>query len=61
MVSTHDRHKQTKKILVSPLKIYRKPNSKKKENSEIGNFKDWPTKETRVTRKKIEILVMSNP
>ncbi|KAF6167610.1 hypothetical protein GIB67_031193 [Kingdonia uniflora] len=40
MVSTHDQLKQTKKILVSSLKIHRKPNSKKNVNSEMGNSED---------------------
>ncbi|KAF6138114.1 hypothetical protein GIB67_033528, partial [Kingdonia uniflora] len=37
MVSTRDHLKQTKEKLVSPLKIHRKPNSKKKENLEMGD------------------------
>ncbi|KAF6134699.1 hypothetical protein GIB67_002100, partial [Kingdonia uniflora] len=60
MVSTCDRLKQMKEILVSPLKIHRKPNSRKKENLEMGDSKDWLTKKMRVMWKKIEILVMPN-
>ncbi|KAF6171379.1 hypothetical protein GIB67_009520 [Kingdonia uniflora] len=37
MVSTRDRLKQTKEKLVSPLKIHRKPNSKKKDDLEMGD------------------------
>ncbi|KAF6147271.1 hypothetical protein GIB67_013092, partial [Kingdonia uniflora] len=59
MVSTRDRLKQTKKILVSLLKIYRNPNLKK-ANSEMGDSEDRLTKETRVTRRRIEILMMPN-
>ncbi|KAF6167706.1 hypothetical protein GIB67_017201, partial [Kingdonia uniflora] len=58
MVYTRDQLKQTKKILMSPLKIYQKSNSKKKANSEMNDFEDRLMKETRVTRMKIEILVI---
>ncbi|KAF6139374.1 hypothetical protein GIB67_026216 [Kingdonia uniflora] len=37
MISTRDRLKQTKEKLVSPLKIYRKPNSKKNDDLEMGD------------------------
>ncbi|KAF6174913.1 hypothetical protein GIB67_026401 [Kingdonia uniflora] len=37
MASTRDRLKQTKEKLVSPLKIYRNPNSKKKNDLEIDD------------------------
>ncbi|KAF6147313.1 hypothetical protein GIB67_009796 [Kingdonia uniflora] len=40
MVSTRDRLKQTKEKLVSLLKIHRKPNSKKKDDLEMGNSND---------------------
>ncbi|KAF6166880.1 hypothetical protein GIB67_020314 [Kingdonia uniflora] len=41
MVSTRDRLKQTKEKLVSLLKIYRKPNSKKKKNDLAMNDSDY--------------------
>ncbi|KAF6136959.1 hypothetical protein GIB67_030723 [Kingdonia uniflora] len=40
MVSTRDRLKQTKEKLVTPLTIYRKPNSKKNDDLEIGDSND---------------------
>ncbi|KAF6164023.1 hypothetical protein GIB67_028727 [Kingdonia uniflora] len=39
MVSTHDRLKQTKGKLVSPLKIHSKP-TLRKDNLEMGNSND---------------------
>ncbi|KAF6142337.1 hypothetical protein GIB67_023362, partial [Kingdonia uniflora] len=49
-----------KEILVSPLKIHRKPSLKKKTNLEMGNFEDRLTKETMLKKRPIVILVMPN-
>ncbi|KAF6173916.1 hypothetical protein GIB67_039867 [Kingdonia uniflora] len=43
MVSTRDRLKQMKEKLVSPLKIHRKPNLKKKDDLEMGDSDDQLT------------------
>ncbi|KAF6149219.1 hypothetical protein GIB67_026075, partial [Kingdonia uniflora] len=60
MVSTHDRLKQTKENLVSLLKIHRKPSMKKKVNLEMGDSKNYLTKEVMLTKRLIVILAMPN-